>query len=87
MDAVESKTSRWLEVLPKEAVNMSEAIQLLIVEDSEEDAFLLQKILENGGFELTVIRVETSEQLQRALHGKRISISGRQKEKRKPYQF
>ena len=46
---------------------MSEAQNILLVEDSEDDALLLQRILQNGGFELNLLRVETGDQLSKAL--------------------
>ena len=46
---------------------MSELLNLLLVEDSEDDALLLERILQNGGFELKILRVETAEILSKVL--------------------
>lgn len=42
-------------------------LNLLLVEDSEDDAFLLLHFLEQGGYEPHYLRVETSDQFQAAL--------------------
>lgn len=43
------------------------SLRALLVEDSEDDALLLVRHLERGGYELDVERVETSEAFERAL--------------------
>ncbi|BBC25931.1 PAS domain-containing protein [Pseudanabaena sp. ABRG5-3] len=46
---------------------MAEPLNLLIIEDSEDDALLLLRELRHGGFQLVWERVETSEALRTAL--------------------
>src|SRR6218665_2800723 len=46
---------------------MPPALRLLLVEDSEEDALLGQRGLGRGGNDITPTRVETAEELTRAL--------------------
>src|SRR5919106_3595513 len=40
---------------------MNDPLKLLIIEDSEDDALLLTKELQRGGFELSYERVDTAE--------------------------
>lgn len=46
---------------------MTETLKVLLVEDDEQDAELVRIELERGGFDLTWKRVETEEELRRAL--------------------
>lgn len=46
---------------------MSEPLTLLLVEDSEDDAFLTQRELSRAGFELDCLRVDTAAQMWTAL--------------------
>jgi PAS domain S-box-containing protein len=46
---------------------MSRGLRVLIVEDSEEDAFLLLRVLKKGGFEPESVRVQTADQMRAAL--------------------
>ena len=46
---------------------MSRPLHILIVEDSETDAFLLQRTLQKGGYEVTCEVVDTPEAMQSAL--------------------
>lgn len=48
---------------------MSERLRLLLVEDSEDDALLLKRELEKGGFAPEIRRVETAEAYRQALDG------------------
>lgn len=45
-------------------------VRLLLIEDSEDDAFLLVRELRRGGFELDFIRIETPQALEAALDAK-----------------
>ena len=49
---------------------MSSPLSVLLVEDSEDDAFLTQRELTQGGFELDVLRVDTAEQVEAALNSR-----------------
>ncbi len=53
---------------------MSESLQVLLVEDSEDDALLLQRELQRGGFEVIVRRVETAEAMSAALDAQRWNL-------------
>jgi two-component system cell cycle sensor histidine kinase/response regulator CckA len=46
---------------------MAEAIQILMVEDSDDDAELLQRALERGGLDVQFGRVQTEEAMRRSL--------------------
>ncbi len=46
---------------------MSRKLRLLVVEDNDDDEFLLLRTLKQGGFDLTHQRVETAEQMREAL--------------------
>jgi PAS domain S-box-containing protein len=46
---------------------MAKPLRLLIIEDSEDDAFLLARELRRGGYELTFERVQTREEMKGAL--------------------
>ncbi len=46
---------------------MSESLSLLLVEDNEYDAILLVRELRNGGFDVTVERVQSAAEMQAAL--------------------
>jgi CheY-like chemotaxis protein len=46
---------------------MSEPINLLLVEDNEYDAVLLVHALRSAGFDVTMERVQTAEEMQAAL--------------------
>ncbi len=46
---------------------MATKLRVLIVEDSEDDATLLARLIERGGYELTWKRVETAEAMSQAL--------------------
>lgn len=46
---------------------MSQTIRVLIVEDSEEDAELLVRELTKGGYDPTVLVVDTAEKMNAAL--------------------
>ena len=45
----------------------SAPLRLLLVEDSEDDAFLLVRHLKKGGYELTNLRVQTAADMRVAL--------------------
>lgn len=45
------------------------ALRVLLIEDNEDDAFLLSRHLERAGYRPTVIRVETAEHMRQALSG------------------
>jgi len=47
---------------------VAESLQLLLVEDSEDDAILVQRELHRGGFVFACRRVDTPESLDEALH-------------------
>ena len=67
MDVAESKTVLAIDAVFKEESIMPEALKLLLVEDSEDDALLLERILQSGDYDLKILRVETAEQLTKAL--------------------
>ena len=46
---------------------MGKPLNLLLVEDSENDALLLVRYLRQNGYDLTVTRVDTAEMMQEAL--------------------
>ena len=46
---------------------MSEPIRVLIVEDSEDDAFLLLREIRRGGYDPYFLRVDTPESMKSAL--------------------
>lgn len=48
---------------------MANALRVLIIEDSEDDAFLLLRELRKGGYEVEYERVETSEAMMEAIVG------------------
>ncbi|QSV46073.1 SpoIIE family protein phosphatase [Geobacter benzoatilyticus] len=48
---------------------MANALRVLIIEDSEDDAFLLLRELKKGGYEVEYERVETSEAMMEAIVG------------------
>lgn len=48
---------------------MSQRLSALIVEDSEDDALLIARQLERGGYDLSYRRVETPEEMSEALDG------------------
>jgi len=48
---------------------MDTPIRVLIVEDSEEDALLVERELKRGGFAPTCVRVDTAEVMRQALEG------------------
>ena len=45
-------------------------LRLLLIEDSEDDAMLLELGLRNGGFDTDFLRVETPDELESALESK-----------------
>ncbi len=47
---------------------MAQDIRILIVEDSEDDALLMLRELQKGGFQIQHLRVDRAEPLRRALH-------------------
>jgi hypothetical protein len=47
---------------------MTTLLRVLVVEDAEDDAFLLLRELASGGYDLTHLRVDTVEALREALH-------------------
>jgi len=53
---------------------MSISLHILIVEDSEDDAILLMRTLQNSGYELTFERVEIAEKMSDALNRKKWDI-------------
>ena len=46
---------------------MSQALRLLLIEDSEDDALLLLRALRKGGYDLIVERVDTPDSMRAAL--------------------
>ncbi len=49
---------------------MSTPLHVLIVEDSEDDALLLERVLRRGGYDVTAERVCTAEAMQAALQNR-----------------
>ena len=47
--------------------NKSHVIQVLIAEDSEDDALLIKRELTRGGYDIRMLRVDSATQMQRAL--------------------
>jgi len=43
--------------------------RILLIEDSEDDAILIERVLKKGGLELTMERVSTADEVNRALEG------------------
>lgn len=43
------------------------SLRVLLVEDNEDDAFLLQRLFERAGYHVSVHRIETAEEMQQAL--------------------
>lgn len=50
---------------------MNRLLRLLVVEGSQEDAFLLARELHRGGYEPTIKRVKTAEAMRSALREER----------------
>ena len=48
---------------------MSKQFRILLIEDSEDDAVLIERVLKKGGLELTMERVSTADEVNRALEG------------------
>ncbi|QLF94061.1 EAL domain-containing protein [Pseudomonas sp. ABC1] len=48
---------------------MAPILRALMVEDSEDDALLVQEVLRAGGYDLHALRVDTEDDLLQALHG------------------
>ncbi len=46
---------------------MANVLRIIMVEDSEDDAYFVQEEIEKAGYELTVTRVDTADALQTAL--------------------
>lgn len=46
---------------------MEQPLKALLIEDSEDDAILLEEVLRSGGFDISVCRVETGSQMKDAL--------------------
>ena len=46
---------------------MSDGVRILLIEDSEDDALLIERVLKKGGLTLTLERVSTAAELNRAL--------------------
>ena len=46
---------------------MANPLRLIIVDDSEDDAELIQQEIKNAGYEITVTRVESADALKAAL--------------------
>ena len=46
---------------------MADVLRIILVEDSEDDAYFVQEEIEKAGYELTVTRVDTASALQTAL--------------------
>jgi len=46
---------------------MKKTLRLVVVEDSEDDVILLQRVLSSAGYELDLLRVESGKELEKAL--------------------
>ncbi len=46
---------------------MSKTARILLIEDSEDDALLIERVLKKGGLELTLERISTADEMNRAL--------------------
>jgi len=53
---------------------MGRPLRLLVVEDNDDDEFLLLRTLKKGGFELDHLRVETAEQMRKALSERQFDL-------------
>jgi sigma-B regulation protein RsbU (phosphoserine phosphatase) len=54
---------------------MGELLRVLIIDDSEADALLLQRALHKGGFEVESTRVETAEAMREAIADQRWDVA------------
>jgi len=53
---------------------MDNSLAVLVIEDSEDDAFLIARQLRRAGYELTMVRVETAEDMEAALDSRQWDV-------------